>query len=65
MATAHHFEGRLRWRAGGTGVEAGNHEMEFAGRPALSLRALRSTVAIPHACHRRTSSSGLSPPARC
>jgi organic hydroperoxide reductase OsmC/OhrA len=37
MATAHQFEGRLRWRAGGTGVEAGNHEMEFAGRPALSL----------------------------
>jgi len=37
MATAHHFEGRLRWRAGGAGIAAGNHQMEFAGRPTLEL----------------------------
>ncbi len=37
MATAHHFEGRLRWRAGGSGITAGNHQMEFEGRPVLEL----------------------------
>jgi organic hydroperoxide reductase OsmC/OhrA len=37
MATAHHFEGQLSWRAGGADVTAGNHTMEFAGRPALAL----------------------------
>jgi organic hydroperoxide reductase OsmC/OhrA len=37
MTTAHHFEGRLSWRAGGTGVATGNHRMEFEGRPALTL----------------------------
>jgi organic hydroperoxide reductase OsmC/OhrA len=37
MATAHRFEGRLSWRAGGTGLAGGNHRMEFAGRPALEL----------------------------
>src|SRR5262245_43525558 len=33
----HHFEGRLAWRAGGEGPAAGNHRVEFAGRPALEL----------------------------
>jgi len=37
MATTHHFEGRLRWRPGGAGLTAGNHHMEFAGRPAMEL----------------------------
>jgi organic hydroperoxide reductase OsmC/OhrA len=37
MATAHHFEGRLSWRAGGEGLTAGNHQMVFAERPALEL----------------------------
>jgi organic hydroperoxide reductase OsmC/OhrA len=37
MATAHHFEGRLSWRAGGAGLTAGNHQMEFDGRPGLHL----------------------------
>ena len=37
MATMHHFEGRLSWRPGGTGLTAGNHHMEFAGRPVLEL----------------------------
>jgi organic hydroperoxide reductase OsmC/OhrA len=37
MATVHRFEGRLSWRAGGTGLAGGNHRMEFTGRPALEL----------------------------
>ena len=37
MATEHRFEGRLTWRAGGTGLATGNHRMEFAGRPPLEL----------------------------
>jgi len=37
MATAHHFEGRLSWRAGGEGIKAGNHQMVFADRPPLEL----------------------------
>jgi organic hydroperoxide reductase OsmC/OhrA len=37
MTTAHHFEGRLSWRAGAAGLTAGNHRMEFEGRPALEL----------------------------
>lgn len=37
MATEHHFAGQLRWRAGGTGVAAGNHQMQFEGRPTLEL----------------------------
>lgn len=37
MATAHVFEGRLTWRAGGEGVTAGNHAMAFEGRPPLAL----------------------------
>jgi organic hydroperoxide reductase OsmC/OhrA len=37
MATVHHFEGRLSWRAGGTGLAAVNHQMEFEGRPAVTL----------------------------
>ena len=37
MATAHHFEGRLHWRAGGAGPAAVNHELAFEGRPPLTL----------------------------
>lgn len=37
MATAHHFEGQLNWRAGGAGVSAANHQVTFADRPALEL----------------------------
>jgi organic hydroperoxide reductase OsmC/OhrA len=33
----HHFEGRLAWRTGGEGAAAGNHRVEFAGRPVLEL----------------------------
>jgi len=33
----HHFEGRLTWRAGAAGPAAGNHRVEFAGRPALEV----------------------------
>jgi organic hydroperoxide reductase OsmC/OhrA len=33
----HHFEGRLVWRAGAEGTAAGNHTVEFAGRPALQM----------------------------
>jgi organic hydroperoxide reductase OsmC/OhrA len=33
----HHFEGRLAWRSGGEGTTAGNHRVEFPGRPALEL----------------------------
>src|SRR5262245_53335371 len=33
----HHFEGRLAWRAGGEGPAAGNHRVEFAGRPVLEV----------------------------
>jgi organic hydroperoxide reductase OsmC/OhrA len=34
---AHHFEGRVTWRAGAEGPATGNHRIEFAGRPALEL----------------------------
>ena len=37
MATTHRFEGTLAWRAGGSGVETGNHTMTFEGRPPLAL----------------------------
>jgi organic hydroperoxide reductase OsmC/OhrA len=37
MATTHRFEGTLAWRAGGSGVETGNHTMTFDGRPPLQL----------------------------
>ncbi len=37
MATAHHFEGRVHWRAGSTGVAAVNHELDFSGRPPVTL----------------------------
>jgi organic hydroperoxide reductase OsmC/OhrA len=37
MATTHHFAGTLSWRAGGSGVETGNHSMTFEGRPPLEL----------------------------
>jgi len=37
MATTHRFEGRLHWRAGGTGVAAVNHELDFPGRPPVTL----------------------------
>lgn len=33
----HRFEGRVTWRAGGEGPTAGNHHIEFAGRPALEV----------------------------
>jgi organic hydroperoxide reductase OsmC/OhrA len=33
----HQFEGRLAWRPGGEGSAAGNHRVEFPGRPALEL----------------------------
>ena len=33
----HHFEGRVAWTAGAAGPAAGNHHVEFAGRPALEL----------------------------
>ena len=33
----HHFEGRVTWTAGADGAAAGNHRVEFAGRPALEL----------------------------
>lgn len=39
MGTAHHFEARLSWRAGATGLTAGNHRIEFTGRPGLELSA--------------------------
>ena len=35
----HTYEARLRWRAGGEGVAAGNHFIEFEGRPALEVSA--------------------------
>ncbi len=37
MATAHRFEGRISWRAGGEGLAAVNHHMDFPGRPTLEL----------------------------
>jgi len=33
----HQFEGHLTWRAGVAGPAAGNHRVEFAGRPALEV----------------------------
>lgn len=33
----HRFEGRVTWRAGAEGTAAGNHRIEFAGRPALEV----------------------------
>ena len=33
----HHFEGRLTWRAGAEPPAAGNHRVEFAGRPVLEV----------------------------
>jgi organic hydroperoxide reductase OsmC/OhrA len=33
----HHFEGRVAWHAGAEGPAAGNHRVEFAGRPALEV----------------------------
>jgi organic hydroperoxide reductase OsmC/OhrA len=38
MAT-HHFEAQVSWRAGGEGVTAGTHRVQFAGRPPLDLAA--------------------------
>jgi organic hydroperoxide reductase OsmC/OhrA len=35
----HHFEGRLVWRAGAAGPPAGNHVVDFAGRPPLEVSA--------------------------
>lgn len=33
----HQFEGRVVWRAGAGGPGAGNHRVEFAGRPVLDV----------------------------
>ena len=39
MATKHAFHARLTWKKGGEGVEAGNHRVEFEGRPAVEVSA--------------------------
>jgi organic hydroperoxide reductase OsmC/OhrA len=36
MAT-HHFEAQVSWRAGGEGVTASTHRVQFAGRPPLEI----------------------------
>jgi organic hydroperoxide reductase OsmC/OhrA len=33
----HTYEARLTWHAGGEGVAAGNHRVEFEGRPAVEV----------------------------
>ena len=35
----HTYEARLTWHAGGEGVAAGNHRVEFEGRPAVEVSA--------------------------
>ena len=35
----HAYEARLRWRAVGEGVAAGNHFIDFEGRPAVEVSA--------------------------
>ena len=39
MAARHQFAARLTWSRGATGVAAGNHRVEFEGRPALEVSA--------------------------
>jgi organic hydroperoxide reductase OsmC/OhrA len=39
MATRHAFHARLNWKKGGEGVAAGNHRVEFEGRPAIEVSA--------------------------
>jgi organic hydroperoxide reductase OsmC/OhrA len=35
----HTYEARLEWHTGAEGVAAGNHRVEFAGRPAVEVSA--------------------------
>lgn len=39
MATKHSFHARLVWAAGAEGVAAGNHRVEFDGRPPIEVSA--------------------------
>jgi organic hydroperoxide reductase OsmC/OhrA len=39
MATEHRFSARLRWDKSAPGSEAGNHRVEFSGRPAIEVSA--------------------------
>lgn len=35
----HSYEARVTWQAGGEGITAGNHRVEFEGRPAVDVSA--------------------------
>src|SRR5262245_6055686 len=35
----HTYEARITWQAGGEGITAGNHRLEFEGRPAVEVSA--------------------------
>ena len=39
MAASHEYGARLTWRRGGEGVAAGNHRVEWPGRPGVELSA--------------------------
>jgi organic hydroperoxide reductase OsmC/OhrA len=39
MAASHEYRAQLTWRRGGEGISAGNHRIEWPGRPGVDLSA--------------------------